>query len=298
MSGSTSRIRVSLLVTDLDNTLWDWVEIWYRSFSALLDGIVRISGIPQDKLEPEIRRIHQRRGTAEYSYLIGELPSLRKLHGPDADLQAIYRQAIEASRQARRDALRLYPSVYETLTSIHAAGTTIAAYTESLAFHTAARVKRLNLDGVLDFLYSPPDHDFPEGVSAQDLRAMPSEAYELQHTSHRHTPKGLLKPSPNVLKQIIEERRDANQIVYVGDSLMKDVAMAQSAGAIDVWVEYGVAQNRKEYSLLRRVTHWTDADVEREREIAKRPNVSPTVTLRHSFSELLDHFEFVKNERP
>jgi hypothetical protein len=52
-------------------------DIWYRSFSALLDGIVRISGIPQDELEPEIRDIHQRRGTAEYSYLIGELPSLR-----------------------------------------------------------------------------------------------------------------------------------------------------------------------------------------------------------------------------
>src|ERR1700724_2530764 len=114
-----SRPKVSLLVTDLDNTLWDWFEIWYRSFSALLEGIVRISGIPQDQLEPEVRQLHQLRGTAEYSYLISEMPSLKKQHGPDADLQAIYKEAIEAAKQGRRDALRLYPTVLDTLTTIH-----------------------------------------------------------------------------------------------------------------------------------------------------------------------------------
>ena len=29
-----------LLVTDLDNTLWDWFEAWYQSFSALVDALV------------------------------------------------------------------------------------------------------------------------------------------------------------------------------------------------------------------------------------------------------------------
>jgi FMN phosphatase YigB (HAD superfamily) len=297
MTGASSRPEVSLLITDLDNTLWDWVDIWHRSFSALLDGIVRISGIPRGDLEPEIRRIHQLRGTAEYSYLIGELPSLRRLHGEDADLQVIYHEAIEIAKQARREALRLYPSVLDTLTGIHARGTVIAAYTESLAFYTAARVKKLRLDGLLDYLYSPPDHDFPHGVSAEDLRRLPADAYELHHTSHRHTPRGYLKPSPDVLKSMVEELRDANEVAYVGDSLMKDVAMAQSVGAIDVWAKYGVAQDREEYGLLRRVTHWTDADVEREREIAKRPHVTPSVVLHRSFEELLEHFEFVKNER-
>jgi phosphoglycolate phosphatase len=96
---------------------------------------------------------------------------------------------------------------------------------------------------------------------------------------------------------MIDELSDANRVVYIGDSLMKDVAMARSVGAIDVWAKYGVAQNRKEYDLLRRVTHWTDADVEREKEIAERPHVSPTVVLDRSFDELLRHFEFVKNDR-
>jgi phosphoglycolate phosphatase len=289
--------KVGLLITDLDNTLWDWVDIWHKSFSALLHGIVRISGIPQDQLEPEIRQIHQHHGTAEYSYLISDMPSLQKLHGPNADLKVIYQDAIEAAKQARRDALRLYPTVLETLIAIHQGATTIAAYTESLAFQTSARVKKLGLDGLLDFLYSPPDHDFPSEASRQALRALPPAAYDLQGTSHRYTQKGLLKPSPDVLEQMVGDLRDANQVVYVGDSLMKDVAMAQAVGVIDVWAKYGVAQNREDYSLLRRVTHWTDADVQREKEIAKQPNVSPSVTLESSFSQLLDHFDFVPNER-
>jgi phosphoglycolate phosphatase len=68
-------------------------------------------------------------------------------------------------------------------------------------------------------------------------------------------------------------------------------------GARDAWAKYGVAQQRDEYELLREVTHWTDADVERERQIARRPNVTPSVTLDDRFAELLNYFEFVKNGR-
>src|SRR5690349_5217643 len=62
VSSDATNPPISLLVTDLDNTLWDWFAIWYASFSALLEGIVRISGISQEELEPEIRKVHQRRG--------------------------------------------------------------------------------------------------------------------------------------------------------------------------------------------------------------------------------------------
>jgi phosphoglycolate phosphatase len=294
-----SKRAASLLVTDLDNTLWDWFEIWYASFSALLDGIAKISGISKEDLEPAIRQIHQRRGTSEYSYLVGELPPLRELHGDDADLQEIYADAISAAREARTHVVHLYPTVLETLTTVHDAGTVIAGYTESLAFVTQARVKKLGLDGILDYLYSPPDHDFPMGVSATDLRRLDDPtAYELQKTRHRHTPPGHVKPQPEVLRAIVEALADDDaQVVYIGDSLMKDIAMAQDVGVIDVWAKYGLVQDRAEYTLLQRVSHWTDEDVKREEAISKRPNVTPTVVLERSFGELTGHFEFVRNGR-
>jgi FMN phosphatase YigB (HAD superfamily) len=151
----------------------------------------------------------------------------------------------------------------------------------------------LALDPLIDFLYSPADHDFPAGVSAEDLRSRPPDEYELKHTVHRRTPAGHLKPDPAVLSAIVEELKiPPSAIAYVGDSLMKDVAMAQKAGVIDVFATYGVVQRRPEYDLLRRVSHWTQEDVEREREIAAAPHVTPTFELRESIGELLDLFTF------
>lgn len=74
----------------------------------------------------------------------------------------------------------------------------------------------------------------------------------------------------------------------MGDSLFKDVPMAQDCGVLDFFAEYGKAQHREEYELLRRVTHWTDADVQRERELYQRP-VQATITLTRGFSELLEY---------
>ena len=44
--------KKTTIITDLDNTLFDWVELWLNCFSTMLDGIVEISGIPKEKLIP------------------------------------------------------------------------------------------------------------------------------------------------------------------------------------------------------------------------------------------------------
>jgi FMN phosphatase YigB (HAD superfamily) len=194
--------KVSLLVTDLDNTLYDWFEIWYRSFAPMLEELVRISGVPQRQLEEEIRQVHQERGTSEYSHLIQELPSLRK--GGEQELAATYSSAIDAFREGRKQAMRLYDGVAQTLAAIRAGGATVVAYTESLAFYTAMRIRWLGLDGTIDYLYSPADHDFPAGVSVEDLRQFNGDHYALKATRHRHTPPGVLKPARDVLSSIID----------------------------------------------------------------------------------------------
>lgn len=63
--------------------------------------------------------------------------------------------------------------------------------------------------------------------------------------------------------------------------------MAQAAGVTDVHARYGEAQNEPGYDLLRRVTHWSDEDVERERELAANAQVLPTHTCKSRFAEVL-----------
>ncbi|GIF45610.1 phosphoglycolate phosphatase [Asanoa ferruginea] len=284
--------RITLVVTDLDNTLWDWLETWYASFNALLQYLVAETGLSQQVLEGEIRTIHQRRGTSEYSYLLNEIPSLQRLH-PDEDLATRFQDGIHRYRLARKATSKLYPGVIETLKSLKERGVTIIGYTESLAYHSASRIKKFGLDGIIDTLYSPRDHDLPNGVTSATLRSQPSEYYELRITKHKHTAKGVLKPDPSVLTAIIQEAgTPPEQVVYIGDSLMKDVAMAQAVDVNDVWARYGVAHHRAEYDLLRRVSHWSDDDVERERRIARGTLITPTHTLNCGMGELLSIFKF------
>lgn len=283
--------RISVLVTDLDNTLFDWFDIWYASFSAMLNEIVRISGLPVEVLEREIKVVHEKHGTSEYAFLIEELPCLAAKH-PSQDLKEIYGPAINAYRQARRSRLVLYPTVHETLKSLRASGTLVIGYTESLEFYTTYRLIKLGLDGLLDFVYFPPDHSLPAGLDASQIRRYDADAYKLGLTQTRHTPKGETKPNPKLLSHILEQcGADKTVTAYIGDKLDKDVRMAQEAGVADVYAEYGDSVHDERYELLRRVTHWRSPAVETERQ-ATQENVSPTYTLEESFGQLLQTFEF------
>ena len=293
---SESRPQVSVLVTDLDNTLWDWFAIWYACFSALLSKLVELSGVDRARLENEIRTIHQQRGTSEYSHLIQEIPSLVQ-KDPESDLTVIYDEAISAYRIARKSVMHPYPGVFEALEQIRAKGTRIVAYTESQAYYTSYRLRSFGFDGLIDVLYSPADHDFPHGVTHEQMRTLPSDHYGLHKTKTRHTPPGVLKPEPSVLDAIVQELGvSPASVAYVGDSLMKDVAMAQSVGVIDVHAKYGEVQNLPEYGLLQRVSHWTQEDVDREIAISKFPHVSPSFVLSLGFADLLSIFDFCQHE--
>jgi phosphoglycolate phosphatase len=270
---------LTVLITDLDNTVWNWFEIWYATFSALLDGACRIAQLPRETLLQEIRAVHQKHGTSEYTFLLQELPSLLARHSVD-EIPTVYASAIEDARRARAATLRTYDGVLETLDEIRKTGALVVAYTESQAFWTSHRLKQTDLDLRIDYLYSAPDHDLPLGVSAERLRSNPEEYYRLRRTEHRHTPRGALKPDARILQKILEDvHASPEATVYVGDSLMKDIAMAQAVGVLDIWAKYGEAHTRAEYDLLRAVSHWTPEVVERERRLSHE-DVKASVAIR------------------
>ena len=283
--------RKSVLITDLDNTLFDWVHLWHSCFSAMLEKIIEISGVPETVLKAELKAVHQKHGTSKYSFLVEELPSLLEKF-PGQDLTKVFAPAFAAYREQRRKELRFYPSVAETLLKIKGTGAKIIGYTESMAFYSNYRVRRLGLDGVFDVIFSPADHDIPKEMTIEQLRKYPAKKYEFAYTRHQNTPSGELKPNKDILLSIVAHvGAKVEDCVYVGDSLVKDVAMAKDAGVFDVWAKYGLTQDTDAYQLLREVTHWSAADVEREKKISER-EIKPSVELSTSYSELLDSFQF------
>lgn len=280
-----------VLVTDLDNTLWDWFGAWYAGFSAMLQSLVDDTGIPQHVLEAQLRSLHQRYGTVEYSNALSEVPALIEAAG-DIEPWRAFPGAVDILRAQRRQHTQLYEGVHESLVSLKESGVSLIGYTESLAYWTMWRLKRTGLDGIIDVLYSSPDHDLPRGKSFEDMRTLQTDSYLLVNTQLKHVPKGVTKPNTQVLLSMLRDNGFTPQeAVYIGDSLMKDVAMAQNAGVTDVHAKYGEAQHRPEYELLRRVTHWNDEDVARERlHVGRYRPITASHTCHLRFKEVLGVF--------
>ena len=284
--------KKTTFITDLDNTLFDWVDLWVNCFSAMLDGIAEVSGIQKELLIPEIKKVHQKHGTSEYSFLIEELPILSDFLDGRAATD-VFAEPIDAYRQQRRQHLKLYPGVGETLLKIKGHGVKMVGYTESMAFYSNYRIRRLGLDGVLDYVFCPSDHMIPEGLSKSDIRKYPAAHYEFKYTKQHFTPAGSKKPDALVLKSIIKDLgAREEECIYVGDSLMKDIAMAADCGIDNAWAKYGQAHKRAEYKLLQDVTHWTAEEVAREQKIRERKHVNPQYTLENSLADILENVEF------
>jgi len=284
---------VDTLILDLDNTIFDWFAVWHASFKPVYDEIVRLSGRDENTVQADIRAVHQKQRTSEYTFLIEDVTSLTETR-KSGDIRQIMSDVIETSKRARDQALKLYPNVFRSLWALKANGTKIVAYTESMGFYSAYRLKRFGLDGVIDIMFCPADHDTPAGVSVDKVRSLPDEFYELQVTEVRHTPPGELKPNPAVLLDIIRSvGANVDRCAYVGDSLFKDMAMARDVGAFDIHAKYGEVQQKDEYNLLRKVSHWTDADVKREKDIASKVQpFHPSAVLSESFGEIFMHCDF------
>ena len=97
------------------------------------------------------------------------------------------------------------------------------------------------------------------------------------------------KPNRSVLLEICDrEGISPEDSAYVGDSIARDVLMAKRAGVFAIWAKYGANHNRDLYSALVRVSHWTPAEVARERKLSEEAaRVAPDYIAKETFSELL-----------
>lgn len=283
--------RRDTIIMDLDNTLWDWVDFWYREFVIKLDGIKEATGLSDERICAEIREVHQARGTSEYSLLFEELPCLKKEFGSTEAIQKGMEATIKAFRRERKIALKMYPGVGDFLHEMKAMGCTLVAFTESQSFYTFSRFRRLALDGVIDFLYTTED-EVSVDANISDRRKYQSDYYKFKITEARTTPKGEVKPNPHILLSIIEEVGSApDDCVYIGDNLHKDIPMAKEAGVLDAYAAYGGAHHTAAYQWLRKVSHWPDVTVEKDKIAHEEKDEEPTIVLKNGIQDIKSFVE-------
>lgn len=279
-----------LLICDLDNTLYDWVGYFVPSFYAMVEVAEQIIGCERDVLLDDFRRVHQRHHDSEHPFALLETDAVkRRFPGVSRrELGTIFDDAFYAFNSSRKKNLRLYPKVLDTLNTLNGRGVTIVAHTEGKLYSVLDRLQRLEILNLFSKVYCRERSDvghIRKEVGNRWLDSFPMEKTRELSLHQR-------KPSPSVLLEILDnEGATADQSIYVGDSIARDMMMAKAVGVDAAWAKYGTRVPASAYSALVRISHWTKADVERELELKERSKgLQPDYVLSDGFEQILRYF--------
>jgi phosphoglycolate phosphatase len=245
--------RYRAVVTDLDNTLYSWVDYIVPSLEAMVDSLERTTRRPRIDIVQSLKAVYAEHGSNEYPFAIQESALF---HPYDSDFDSfdalVIRPAQRAFSDARRRYLVPYPGVRETLVALRDQGVPVIALTDAPRNAVENRVRLLELDGLLDALYALEAYDLPENVNPEIRRRDEAGHYRLKQTKVVELPRAAEKPDPRGLERILQDYGlTPPEVLYVGDNVNKDMRLADRCGVAGVWAEYGTYVSKEYRDRLR-----------------------------------------------
>ncbi len=287
---AVSRPCIRLVVTDLDNTLYDWVTCFTTAFYRMVAVAAERLGIEEERLIGELREIHRKYGNSEQPFALLETPTVLERY-PGADRPRLARElddAFQAFNRTRGRHLRLYDGVLQSLQRLRALGVPVAVHTEATVPNALYRLRALGLEPLFERLYAvaPAGQGHYDPDRGRKLLDTPLKVVDLSENAR--------KPDPRLVTEICRQMGvPAGETLYVGDSLRRDIDMARQAGAWTAWAEYGTRVDPALWERLVRVTHWSEQEVQAAKRARQSPQyAAPDLVLERSPLELFEHFSF------
>ena len=231
---------IRAVVTDLDNTLYPWVDYIVPSLEAMVASLAATTGLPRIKIVQSLKAVYTKYESNEYPFAIQESDLFQPYEGdPDSFLTLVVDPARRAFKEARERYLKPYPGVAEALASIRERGLSLVALSDAPRNAAELRLKWLGLDGLFDGLYTLPGYPLPVHVDPRIRRKEAAGGYR-SRTRVVELPREAEKPSADGLRRVVADLGIApGEALYVGDNLLKDMPAARAAGVVGVWAEYG-----------------------------------------------------------
>jgi FMN phosphatase YigB (HAD superfamily) len=274
--------KISLVITDLDNTIYDWLAAFVPAFYAMVKEAAPLIGVPEETLLDELKTVHQKHGDSEHPFALLETRSVGNMgERTRGDLARFLDPAFHAFNRTRKQNLKLYEGVFETLEFLSSLGVPVVAYTDARVINCLFRLNHLNVKPFFSRLYAP----------AHVSKEIDDET--LQGSFVKILSSGDRKPNPQTLIDICSHYSiDPSAALYIGDSLVRDIYMAKQAGLHSAWAKFGTLYDKDLWPQLVRVTHWTEADVERENGLREEARGTEPETTLDRFDDLLKHYTF------
>lgn len=125
---------IQLFVTDLDDTLYSWIDFFIPAFYGMLDELSLLLNVSKSDLLEEYQQAHQEKGSVEHPFAALLLPSVQAayLGKTKEELLNALNPVFHKFNSIRKKKLKLYPEVKETLKKIVAMGIKIVGYIDCL----------------------------------------------------------------------------------------------------------------------------------------------------------------------
>ncbi len=285
-------LRIELLVTDLDNTLYDWISYFAAAFSRMVGAASVMLEVPEERLLDELRAVHQQSGNTEQPFALAYTPTARE-RWPGVSLAERAKAlapAFEEFNRSRRDCLVLYPGVRETLREVRRRGVPLVGLTDAMWPNALHRLRLLELEELFTYLYAPDpgNRDWSDPMRRGGYSDSPVQLAKLLPAERKPSPSGLLRICSDL--GIPRDRT-----LYIGDSLVRDVGMARDIGVHTAWAAFGQVNDPRSWEKVARVTHWSAEEVARDRDAEVVPStIVPDAVLEESLAEVLGAFHFEK----
>lgn len=220
--------RISLVVLDFDDTLYDWIGHFVPALEAMIKTAAPILDVGPETLRDELRKVHRRYQNTEHPFALLETVSVEARFGhlDRVGQRAALAPAFEAFDRVRAERLRLYDDAVIALDRLRAEGIPRVGYTAATSANIAKRIKLLGLEDAFACVYAAAFKGKPYPGSTRSGFREPS-IIELP------TP----KPHPYAITRIITDFDvPLEEALFVGDSFTQDIEPALSSGARAAWV--------------------------------------------------------------
>jgi phosphoglycolate phosphatase len=287
--------RIRAVVTDLDNTLYPWVDYIVPSVEAMVDSLAATTGLPRVRIVQSLKAVYTKYESNEYPFAIQE-SELFKPYEADFDSfnAMVLAPARFAFKTARERFLHPYPGVRETLDRLRERKLLVIGLTDAPRNAAELRLKWLKLDHQFDALYTLPGYPLPENVDPEIRRRDAAGHYRSRVPTVTELPHSAEKPSPEGLRRILDDfRLEPGQVLLVGDNVKKDMPVAQACGALGVWAEYGTYVSSEYRARLQVIS----AKAVTRRHVADETPVRWPLSIS-SFTQVLDVLDGARWELP
>jgi len=261
--------REVILLTDIDNTLYDFVDFYGMAFRGMLHVLSKQLRAPEERLLLEFKSVFQVTGTLDYQFLIQSLASARHLTGEPLD--RLIRYGRIGFDRVKRKRLVPYPGILDALKLLERGGVSIIGVTNAPYYHAIRRLQDIGafqfFSGLVAWEGKSPPSDDERAVaryrSVRELAMSRLRVFEL-------FPKELSKPNPFPFL-LLKERLDCGASVFsLGDSISKDLAPSAVLDARTIWARYGTVVNQRNLQTVLEITPWSDTDIKQHSSAGER----------------------------